>query len=224
MVLAVVAAIMLVISAKKKSIRWAVVVPVAMLVVSLLGTGAHSLVQNFVVEPDELSKERQYIERNIKYTRLAYDLDDVSIQDFVPQSNLTKEQVLDNMETFSNIRINDFEPAKLFYNQTQSIRTYYSFNDVDVDRYYVNDEYTQVFLSAREINAEDTDDSWLIQHLKYTHGYGLTLSRVDKITSSGQPDMPIDSIPPVSRVEEIDITQPEVYFGELTNMSLPRSR
>ena len=217
MVLAVVAAIMLVISAKKKSIRWAVVVPVAMLVVSLLGTGAHSLVQNFVVEPDELSKERQYIERNIKYTRLAYDLDDVSIQDFIPQSNLTKEQVLDNMETFSNIRINDFEPAKLFYNQTQSIRTYYSFNDVDVDRYYVNDEYTQVFLSAREINAEDTDDSWLIQHLKYTHGYGLTLSRVDKITSSGQPDMLIKSIPPVSEIPEIQITRPEIYYGEKTN-------
>ncbi|MBO4819595.1 MAG: UPF0182 family protein [Firmicutes bacterium] len=217
MVLAIVAALMLIIAAKKKSIKWAVIVPLAMLVVSLLGTGVHALVQNFVVEPDELSKERKYIERNIKYTRLAYDLDDVSIQDFVPESDLTKEEVLDNMETFSNIRINDFEPAKLFYNQTQSIRTYYSFNDVDVDRYYVNDEYTQVFLSAREINAEDTDDSWLIQHLKYTHGYGLTLSRVDKITSSGQPDMLIKSIPPVSEVPEITITRPEIYYGEKTD-------
>ena len=217
MVLAVVAAIMLVIAAKKKSIKWAVVVPLAMLVVSLVGTGVHQLVQNFVVEPDELSKERQYIERNIKYTRLAYDLDDVGIRDFVPESDLTKIEVLDNMETFSNIRINDFDPTKLFYNQTQSIRTYYNFNDVDVDRYYVNDEYTQVFLSAREINAVETDDSWLIQHLKYTHGYGLTLSRVDKITSSGQPDMLIKSIPPVSDVPEIRITRPEIYYGETTN-------
>ena len=217
MVLAIVAALMLIIAAKKKSIKWAIVVPLAMVLVSVLGTGVHALVQNFVVEPDELSKERQYIERNIKYTRLAYDLDDVSIQDFVPQSDLTKEEVLDNMETFSNIRINDFEPAKLFYNQTQSIRTYYNFNDVDVDRYYVNDEYTQVFLSAREISAEDTDDSWLIQHLKYTHGYGLTLSRVDKITSSGQPDMLIKSIPPVSQVPEISITRPEIYYGEKTD-------
>ena len=217
MVLAIVAALMLIIAAKKKSVKWAVVVPAAMVIVSLVGTGVHSLVQNFVVEPDELSKERKYIERNIKYTRLAYDLDDVSIEDFVPESDLTKLDVLDNMETLSNIRINDFDPAKLFYNQTQSIRTYYSFNDVDVDRYYVNDEYTQVFLSAGEINAEDTDDSWLIQHLKYTHGYGLTLSRVDRITSSGQPDMLIKSIPPVSQVPEIQITRPEIYYGEKTD-------
>ena len=217
MVLAVVAAIMLIIAAKKKSIKWAVIVPLAMVAVAVLGTGAHRLVQNFVVEPDELNKERSYIERNIKYTRLAYDLDDVTITDFEPQSDLTKLEVLDNMETFSNIRINDFDPTKLFYNQTQSIRTYYNFHDVDVDRYNVNGEYTQVFLSAREINAQETDDSWLIQHLKYTHGYGLTLSRVDKITSSGQPDMLIKSIPPVSQVPEIQITRPEIYYGETTD-------
>ncbi|MBQ9911513.1 MAG: UPF0182 family protein [Firmicutes bacterium] len=217
MVLAIVAALMLIIAAKKKSIKWAVIVPAAMLIVSLAGTGVHQLVQNFVVEPDELNKERKYIERNIKYTRLAYDLDGVKIADFVPESDLTKVEVLDNMETFSNIRINDFDPTKLFYNQTQSIRTYYNFNDVDVDRYYVNGEYTQVFLSARELNSAQTDNSWLIQHLKYTHGYGLTLSRVDKITSSGQPDMLIKSIPPVSQVPEIQITRPEIYYGETMN-------
>jgi uncharacterized membrane protein (UPF0182 family) len=217
MVLAIVAALMLIIAAKKKSVKWAVIVPAAMLIVSLAGTGVHQLVQNFVVEPDELNKERKYIERNIKYTRLAYDLDGVKIADFVPESDLTKVEVLDNMETFSNIRINDFDPTKLFYNQTQSIRTYYNFNDVDVDRYYVNGEYTQVFLSARELNSAQTDNSWLIQHLKYTHGYGLTLSRVDKITSSGQPDMLIKSIPPVSQVPEIQITRPEIYYGETMN-------
>ena len=124
---------------------------------------------------------------------------------------------MNNMNTFSNIRINDFEPAERFYNQTQSIRTYYTFNDVDVDRYYVNGEYTQVFLSAREIDHDKTEDQWLIRHLKYTHGYGITLSRVDKVTNSGQPDMLIDSIPPVSDIEEIEIDRPEIYFGESTD-------
>jgi uncharacterized membrane protein (UPF0182 family) len=52
------------------------------------------------------------------------------------------------MGTIQNIRINDYEPAKKFYNQTQAIRLYYLFNDVDVDRYMVNGEYTQTFLSA----------------------------------------------------------------------------
>ena len=113
-------------------------------------------------------------------------------------------------------RINDFEPAQQFYNQTQSIRTYYEFNDVDVDRYNVNGEYTQVFLSAREINQARIEDQWLIRHLKYTHGYGVVLSRVDKITASGQPDMLIQNIPPESSVD-VQITDPEIYFGESTN-------
>ena len=84
----------------------------------------------------------------------------------------------------------------------------------------INGDYTQTFLSAREIDEEKISDTWLNKHLKYTHGYGVTLSRVDKITSSGQPDMLIDSIPPVSRVDEINIKRPEIYFGELT-MSSP---
>ncbi|MCB6367888.1 UPF0182 family protein, partial [Intestinibacillus massiliensis] len=97
------------------------------------------------------------------------------------------------------------------------MRQYYTFNDVDVDRYMVNGEYTQTFQSAREIDEEKISDTWLNKHLKYTHGYGLTLSRVDKVTSSGQPDMLIDSIPPISDVQEIQIKRPEIYFGEKTD-------
>ena len=215
MVLSVVAAIMLVIAAKKKKIWMAILIPAIMVGVAFLGSGVKGIVQNVIVDPDELTKERPYMAHNIEYTRLAYDLADVKVKEFVPENDLSKLDVLDNMETFSNIRINDFDPAQKFYESTQSIRSYYTFNDVDVDRYWVNDEYTQVFLSARELDASKTDDSWLIQHLKYTHGYGLTLSRVDKITSSGQPQMLIESIPPVSEIKEIQITRPEIYFGEL---------
>ena len=96
-------------------------------------------------------------------------------------------------------------------------RVYYTFNDVDIDRYYVNGEYTQTFLSAREIDEERISDTWLNRHLKYTHGYGITLSRVDKITESGQPDVLIGGIPPESTAEEINVTRPEIYYGEMTN-------
>lgn len=216
-VLSIVAAVMLIVAIKKKKIVLGVIVPAAMIVVAVLGNVATMLVQNFIVEPNELQKESQYISNNIEYTRLAYNLADIKTSDFEPTADLDKIDVLENMETFSNIRINDFAPTEQFYNQTQSIRSYYNFNDVDVDRYYVNGEYTQAFLSAREIEEEKLEDPWLVQHLKYTHGYGLTLSRVDKVTSSGQPDMLIQSIPPVSEVPEIEITQPEIYFGEKTN-------
>lgn len=217
MALSVLAAVFFVIGLKKKNYKRMLVVPVIMIVVSMGGTAAAGLVQNLVVSPDEISKESQYLENNIAFTQKAYNLQDISIKEFPATNTLTKDDILNNMGTISNIRINDFEPAEQFYNQTQSIRSYYTFNDVDVDRYMVNGEYTQTFLSAREIDESQIKEQWLTKHLKYTHGYGITLSRVDKVTASGQPDMLINSIPPVSDVEEIDITRPEIYFGEKTN-------
>ena len=215
--LSVLAAVGFAIGITKKKFKPAVIAPVAMLIVGAVGVGGALVVQNLVVTPDAINKESKYLERNIEYTQSAYGLNDVDMKGFEANQNLTSKDIANNADTISNIRINDYAPAKTFYNQTQSIRQYYTFNDVDVDRYMINGEYTQTFLSAREIDEEKISDTWLNKHLKYTHGYGVTLSRVDKITASGQPDMLIDSIPPVSRVDEVDIKQPEIYFGELTS-------
>lgn len=204
-------------SKNRIKIRTIVFIPILMIIVGALGYGVGILVQNFVVSPDEISKESKYLERNIEYTQHAYDVNDVDVKSFKAINDLSTDDIQNNEATLSNIRINDYDPVKTFYNQTQSIRQYYAFNDVDVDRYMVNGEYTQTYLSGREIDETKISETWLNRHLKYTHGYGVTMSRVDKITSSGQPDMLIDSIPPESKVDEIQITRPEIYFGELTN-------
>lgn len=216
-VLSVLAAVMFVVQMKRKQYKKILTVPVVMIVVGLVGTGAGMLVQNFIVSPDELSKEAPYLERNIEYTQYAYQLDDVSTKAFAADNTLTAADIAENSETISNIRINDFDPAKQFYNQTQSIRQYYTFNDVDNDRYMIDGKYTQTYLATREIDETKISDSWLNRHLKYTHGYGVTISRVDKVTSSGQPDVLVGNIPPESSVEDIQITRPEIYFGELSN-------
>lgn len=216
-VLSVVAAVFFALGIKRKKYKMVFTVPIIMIILGAVGTGAALGVQNLVVSPDEITKESQYLKNNITFTQHAYDLQDVTIKNFPATNSLTKQDIANNMGTIQNIRINDYEPAKKFYNQTQSIRPYYLFNDVDVDRYMINGEYTQTFLSAREIDETKIRQEWLNKHLKYTHGYGITLSRVDKVTTSGQPDMLIDSIPPVSDVEEIQVTRPEIYFGELTD-------
>ena len=215
--LAILSAIMFIVQMGRKKYKSLLTVPVIMILVGLVGTGAGMLIQNFVVSPDEINKESQYLERNIQYTQYAYQLDDVDIKAFAADNKLTDSDINANVETINNIRINDFDPAQQFYNQTQSIRQYYTFHDVDVDRYMINGKYTQTFLTAREIDENKIDTSWLNRHLKYTHGYGATLSRVDKVTSSGQPDVLIGNIPPESEVKEIEITRPEIYFGELSN-------
>mgnify|MGYP000122957829 FL=1 len=136
---------------------------------------------------------------------------------FSASKALKSSDIAKNAETIKNIRINDYTPAEKFYNQTQSIRQYYEFNNVDVDRYEVNGELTQTFLSAREIDENKINDTWLNRHIKYTHGYGVTLSRVNEITSSGQPKMLVSNIPPESDVSSTKIKRPQIYFGELTN-------
>lgn len=216
-VLAVLGAVTVIIHIKRKQFRKIFTIPVIMILIGALGTGASYLVQNFIVSPDEINKESKYLERNIEYTQYAYQLDNVSVKSFEADNTLTSADIANNSETIENIRINDYEPVNTFYNQTQSIRQYYKFNDVDVDRYMVNGEYTQTYLSTREIDKEKIQDTWLNRHLKYTHGYGIALSRVDAVTQSGQPDVLIKNIPPQSSIEEISVDRPEIYFGEMTN-------
>ena len=215
-VLALVGAVTVVHNIRKKQWKKVLTIPAVMIMVGVVGVGAQFVVQ-YVVSTDEINKESPYLERNIEFTQKAYQLDDVSVLPFEADNTLTSEDIANNSETIKNIRINDYDPVKTFYNQTQSIRKYYKFNDVDVDRYMVNGKYTQTYLSTREIDDTKLKDTWLNKHLKFTHGYGATLSRVDAVTSNGQPDVMIKNIPPESEVDEIQITRPEVYFGELSN-------
>ncbi|MCL2493361.1 MAG: UPF0182 family protein [Clostridiales bacterium] len=217
MVLSVFAAVFFAVGVGRKRVKTTFMIPVIMIGVGIVGAITGAVVQNLVVDPDAINKEGPYLSYNIAFTQQAYDLANVKIQNFPANNDLTGADILNNSDTIKNIRINDYDPAKTFYNSTQSIRQYYDFNDVNVDRYMINGEYTQVFIAAREIDETKVPQEWLNLHLKYTHGYGITLSRVDQVTASGQPDMLIKNIPPESQVKEIKITRPEIYFGELTN-------
>ena len=216
MLLSLVGAVTLAIHIKKGEISKLLKVPVIMILVFALGAGAANLVQSLIVSPDEINKETKYLENNIEYTRHAYDIDDVRVAPYSADDTITAETIENSEETIGNIRINDYEPVKDFYNQTQSIRQYYRFNDADIDRYTVNDQITQTYLSAREIDEEKISDTWINRHLKYTHGYGAAVSQVDTVTPSGQPDVIEGNIPPETNVDVLKIDRPEIYFGELS--------
>lgn len=217
MLLSVAGAVLLIGQIKKSAFRKMLRVPIAMIVVGLLGNGIGLVVQNLVVAPDEINKESKYLENNIEFTRHAYGLDNIKVENYPANYSLTGEDIKNNQATFSNIRINDYEPVQDYYNQTQSIRQYYDFNDVDIDRYTLNGKETQTYLAPREINEKKISTTWMNKHIKYTHGYGVAVSQVDAVTASGQPDVLVKNIPPESSVDEIKITRPEIYFGELTN-------
>jgi uncharacterized membrane protein (UPF0182 family) len=194
-------------------------IPVLLIVTFLSMNAIALVVQQLVVEPDEITKETQYLEYNIEHTQEGFRINEVENVDFDVKTTLTYEDLLDNAETISNIRINDARPLKQTFNQIQVIRLYYDFNDVDIDRYMIDGEYTQVFISTRELNTSkliDSAQTWLNMHLKYTHGYGIVMAPVNKVTEEGQPELIFKNVPPLT-TSDIKLTRSEIYFGELTD-------
>ena len=215
----VLAAITFFIGARKRNLKTALAVPAALIILSIAGTGVAGAVEKFVVEPDQLSKETKYMQYSIKSTQHAYALNNVKAIQFPANNNLTIEDLQNNPEVIDNIRINDQEPLIQVYNQLQGIRPYYVFNDVDVDRYVIDGDYKQVFLSARELDQDRLNEqarTWVNQFLKYTHGYGITVSTVNNVTPQGQPEILVKNIPPTTETD-FNIQRPEIYFGEKTN-------
>jgi len=192
----------------------------AYFVVALVMGGVYpAFIQNFQVKPNEISMEAPYIKNSIKFTRQAYGLNNVVAKEFAADDNLTLNDLRNNNRTVSNIRLWDPRPIIKTYRQLQGIRLYYDFSDVDIDRYTINGRYQQVMLSPREMRVEklaDQAQTWINQHLKFTHGYGLCMSPVNEQTPDGLPDLIVKDIPPTTATD-LKISRPEIYFGEETD-------
>jgi uncharacterized membrane protein (UPF0182 family) len=172
--------------------------------------------QRLVVAPNELKREEPYIQRNIEATRAGFGLERISETPFPVSYGLSAETVIDNPETIGNIRLWDYGPLRDTYNQLQFIRLYYTFLDVDVDRYVVDAAYRQVLLSARELFPENLPSEaqrWVNRKLQYTHGYGVAMSPVNEFTDEGRPTFFLKDIPPEG---DLEVTRPEIYYGENT--------
>ena len=180
----------------------------------VLGQIASVVVQSFVVSPNEFAKEKPYLQHNLDFTRSAYGLDEIEVRENPGNLSLNAEMIDRNELTIDNIRLNDSRPLLDIYNQLQTFRTYYKFNDMDIDRYEVDGEYEQVFIGARELSTNDLPEqaqTWVNKNLRYTHGYGVAMSHVNKVTAQGQPEYMLRNIPVDGSIE---ITRPQIYFGE----------
>lgn len=203
----------------KNKIKLAIAIPIVVLGIGITGSIVGLVVQQLIVEPDEISKEREYLEYNIEHTQNAFALNEVKEEPFLVEQDLEWSDILENETTIRNIRINDNRPLQQTYNQIQGIRLYYTFSGIDLDRYIIDGEYKQIFISARELNQENLSEqakTWINKHLKYTHGYGIVMSPVNEVTEQGQPKLLFKNIPPISETSLV-VNQPEIYFGELAN-------
>ena len=172
-------------------------------------------VQQFVVEPNELELETPYLERNIAFTRAAFGLETIEIRPYSADSKLEAATIDANRDTVDNIRLWDWRPLSQTFKQLQQIRTYYTFRDVDVDRYRLGDEYSQVLLSARELSPElpGRSETWVNRRLQYTHGFGIVMSPAAKKTPDGRPVLLVKDLPPETP-PGLPLDEAAIYYGE----------
>ncbi len=179
---------------------------------------APALVQALIVQPNELSKERPYIEHHITATQRAWDIENVSEKQLSGEATLTMQDIRENRATINNIRLWDREPLLSTLGQLQEIRTYYDFADVDNDRYTVNGNYRQVMLSPRELNSAALPNRTFVnEHLSFTHGMGVAAAPVNEVTQEGLPKLLTKDLPPTSTSETLNIDRPQLYYGQLTD-------
>ncbi len=175
-------------------------------------------VQRFQVIPSELERERPFIARNIDATRDAFGLNRIAESAYPIRDNprVTGEIVDTNPGIISNLRLWDHRPFLDTLNQIQFIRLYYDFQDVDVDRYTLDGEYTQLMVSARELSPErlpQEAQNWVNRTLQFTHGFGAVAAPVTEFTDDGKPEFVLQDVPPTGKIA---VDRPEVYYGENT--------
>jgi uncharacterized membrane protein (UPF0182 family) len=200
--------------------RWlvAAVVPAAVCYVAVGVVGWY--VTSFLVKPNELVREQPYIANNIEMTRKAYGLDRFSQREFPAETTVGATDPANNQPTLQNIRLWDVQALKDTLRQIQEIRTYYDFPSVDIDRYEIDGSMREVMLATRELNVAklpESSQNWINDKLIYTHGYGITMNPVNGFTPEGLPTLLLSNMPVQSTVHGLNVTRPEIYFGEMTN-------
>ena len=173
-------------------------------------------IQQFTVVPNQQAQETKYIGYNIAMTRLAFGLNSWTDQAYQGSAPLTPAVVADDADTFANARLWDYRPLGDTLGQLQTVRQYYTFVDVDTDRYLINNNLRQVMLSGRELAIDKNPDAtgWVNQRIVYTHGVGAAMVPVNAVATQGQPELIISNLPPVSVGGAPDIKEPRIYFGE----------
>jgi hypothetical protein len=174
------------------------------------------LFQTFVVKPNELSLETPYLNHYIDYTRRAYKLDGIQETAYPALADLTPDVIARNEDTIQNIRLWDTRPLLQTYQQTQAIRLYYEFYNVNVDRYHLADGFHQVMLSPRELASQlpAQAQTWVNENLEFTHGEGMVMNFVSSSTGGGLPQYLLENVPAKSQYG-LTITQPAIYFGNV---------
>jgi len=124
--------------------------------------------------------------------------------------------VVDSKVTLDNMRLWDPTVLNQALESIQGLRSYFTFDDVDVDRYTIGGQKRMVMIAARNLQLEGLSQEsqrWMNTHLQYTHGYGVTMTQVNESDEMGKPVFIASDIPQKSPAD-IPIPQPRIYYSD----------
>ena len=183
----------------------------------VIGVLYPTFLQTLKVSPNQQSLEAPYIARTITATRAAFGLDNVRYHAFAGSTSISESQIKTATATLNNVRL--WDPANSIALETvtrrQSIRSYYNFTTLAVDRYFINGKLTPVLIGARQLNSSNLpNETWVNQHLQYTHGIGAAVVAANQVdAATGNPVFDVSNVPPLSQDGLPTLTQPDIYFG-----------
>lgn len=159
-------------------------------------------IQALVVKPNQRDKEAPYIERNILATRHALGIDEVERQQ-VSFSDITADALNNDVSPLTNARLLKPEAMIGRFRTDQSQKAGLTINDLDPDRYVIDNREQQVAIAARELDLSNVaNKSWQGKHLINTHGCGIVRAPAGQIRDRR----------PV--YQEVPLDRPELYFSD----------
>ncbi|WP_233573719.1 UPF0182 family protein [Amycolatopsis panacis] len=201
----------------------------------LIGVAWPAILDQFSVKPNANDKEATSIQRNMDATRSAFGLTQVKYEQYPGKTEATPEAVKADTGTVSNIRLLDPNILSDTFTQRVGRENFYGFPaKLDIDRYNVGGTVQDYIVAAKEIKTDGltgNQTNWINKHLVYTHGNGFvaapanTIDRAVKDSNSdgGYPlATTSDTTNPsgagsVNSQPGIQVKQPRIYYGELTN-------
>ncbi len=172
------------------------------------------LYQLLIVEPQELEREAPYIDNHLEATQYGFGLDGVVRTR--AEGGAQRTDLGDAAPAVSALRLWDEDTLWIDYEELQAFRSYYTFPDVDTDRYRIDGQLRQVMLGVRELETDSIPEdarTWQNQHLVYTHGYGVAAGHPAGHTERGLPTFVAQNLP-VEGAPALLADNPRVYFGD----------
>jgi len=181
----------------------------------IIGGVYPAIVQQFVVKPNELVKERPYLSREIAATRSAYAVSNSKIINYPAVSTEPPATLAKQAAALPDVRQMDPGVIASAFQQLQQVKGYYKFSDVlSFDRYKVSGSAVpqDMLVGVRDMSGPPAgQENWVNSHLVYTHGFGFVAASANAQADGGNPAFTESDIPPSG---ELGVRQPRVYFGE----------